>query len=49
MFKNKKGRIYGIGDEAINMRESDYFSPTQTSDTVFILKFQRPWLYIEFT
>lgn len=30
-FKNKKGRIYGIGDEAVNMRESGYFSPTQRS------------------
>jgi len=40
MYKNKKGRIYGIGDEAINIRESCHFSPTQQAGTVSILKFQ---------
>jgi len=47
--KNKKGRIYGIGDEGVNIRESGYFSPTERAGTVFILKFQWKWFYDEFT
>jgi len=39
-YKNKKGRIYGIGDDAINIREFGYFSPTQRAGIVFKLKFQ---------
>jgi len=34
MYKNKKGRLYGIGDEVVNIRESGYFSPTQRAGTI---------------
>jgi len=39
-YKNKKGHIFGIGDDTVNIRESGYFSPTQRAGTVFILQFQ---------
>ena len=38
-YKNKKDRIYGVGDEAVNIKDSFHFSPTKRNDTVLILKF----------
>jgi len=49
MYKDKKGCIYGIGDEAVNIKEFGYFSPTQRASTVFKLEFQWTWLYDKFT
>jgi len=31
---NKQGRIYDIGDEAVNIRDSSYVSPFQRADIV---------------